>query len=165
MSTPFIGELKLISFTYAPKNWEMSNGQLLSINQNQALFSLLGTYYGGNGIQTFALPNLQGRTPISMGGGFTIGQTGGEETHTLLTAETPAHNHTVSANPGAATSIVPSGNYLAATTAAFYANGGGATLNSQSVTSVGGSQAHENRQPYLVLNWIIALVGIFPSRG
>jgi microcystin-dependent protein len=167
MSTPFIGELKLVSFNFPPKGWSACNGQLLAINQNQALFSLLGTYYGGNGIQTFALPNMQGRTPISMGNGFTIGQVAGEESHTLLAAETPAHSHTVNANSGTATTNAPGGNYLAATTAGFYAAAAQAsgTLNSQSVTTSGGSQPHENRQPYLVMNWVIALAGIFPSRN
>jgi microcystin-dependent protein len=166
MATPFLGELKLVSFSFPPKGWAACNGQTLAINQNTALFSLLGTFYGGNGIQTFALPNLQGRTPIALSSSISIGQTGGEETHTLLTTETPNHNHPVYANSGAATSTDPIGNYLAAPTAELYASGGASgTLISQSVASSGGSQPHENRQPYLVMNWVIALQGIFPSRN
>jgi len=168
MSTPFIAEIKLVAFGFAPKGWVMSNGQILLINQNQAIFSLLGTTYGGNGVQTFALPNLQGRTPISFGNGFVQGQVAGEESHTLLSNETPSHSHQVNviAIPGTAASSNPGGNYLAATTAGFYASGGASgALNSKSVTSSGGGQPHENRQPFLVMNWVIALQGIFPSRN
>jgi microcystin-dependent protein len=168
MASPFVAELRLVSFNFAPQGWATCNGQLLAINSSQALFSLLGTAYGGNGIQNFGLPNLQGRTPIGVGSGFSQGQVGGEETHTLLAAETPVHTHSVNAipNPGTSATNTPSGNLLAASTVGFYATGGASgTLNAQSVTSSGQSQAHENRQPYLVMNWIIALTGIFPSRG
>jgi len=168
MSTPFIAEVKLVSFNFAPKGWVVCNGQILPINQYQAIFSLLGVTFGGNGTQTFALPNLQGRTPISFGNGFVMGQVGGEESHTVLSNETPAHSHLVHAIalPGTAATTNPAVNYLAATTAGFYASGGASeALNSKSVTSSGGSQPHENRQPYLVMNWVIALQGIFPSRN
>jgi microcystin-dependent protein len=168
MSTPFIGELKLVSFNFAPKGWVTCNGQLLAINENQALFSLLGTFYGGNGVQTFALPNLQGRTPTSMGNTFTIGQITGEESHTLVAAETPTHTHLVNVIPISSSPATgaPGGNLLGSATAAFYAGGAATgTLNTQTVTSFGGNQPHENRQPYLVLNWIIALSGIFPTRN
>jgi len=168
MATPFVAEIKLVSFNFAPKGWVTCNGQILPISQYQAVFSLVGTYYGGNGTQTFALPNLQGRTPISFGSGFSQGQIGGEESHTLLSSEAPAHSHSVNviASPGTAATSSPAGNYLAGNTQALYAGGGSAaTLNSNSVTSSGGGQPHENRQPYLVMNWVIALQGIFPSRN
>jgi len=169
MSTPYLGELKLVSFNYAPKGWATCNGQLMAINQSQALFSLLGTTYGGNGVQTFALPNLQGRTPLSQGNGFTMGEIGGQESHTLVTTEVPAHNHLVNAilSPGTTATNTPVGNFLASANAAVYTGIGSASgsLNSNSVMAVGGNQPHENRQPFLVMNWIIALSGIFPSQG
>jgi microcystin-dependent protein len=165
MSEPFLGQLMLASWNFAPKGWAMANGQLMAINQNQALFSLLGTTFGGNGLQNFALPNLQGRAPVHQGNTFTMGQLGGQETHTITQSETPSHNHLVTAI-GTATGADPSGGYL---------GGGGApvfnslanivALNSGTVSTVGGSQPHENRQPYLVMTWVIALVGIFPSQN
>jgi microcystin-dependent protein len=165
MSDPFIGEIKLISFNFAPRGWALCNGQVLPINQNQALFSILGTMYGGNGQTTFALPNMQGRVPVHQSGG-NVGQAAGEETHTLTAAEMPAHVHPAVAqsaptNPG----VSPAGAIWAQAPTAAYAPVPNITMNSAAVQNSGGSQPHENRAPYLVLNFVIALVGIFPSRN
>jgi microcystin-dependent protein len=145
----------------------------MAVNQNAALFALLGTLYGGNGIQTFALPNLQGRTPIAMGvdffgNNYTQGEVGGTETVTLNSSTVPSHTHIATAVTSNANATTPSGNYLAATTgslAIYNANSNLVALNSGTVPGVGGNQPHENRQPYLVMNWIISLSGIFPSRS
>ena len=172
MGTPFMGEIKIISWNFAPKGWAYCNGQFLPINQNQALFSILGTMYGGNGQTTFALPDFRGRVPIHMGQGFTEGQAGGQEFHTVTMSEMPAHNHFVQASTtqaDQATLITPPGNtpnVLAAVTGAQYEAGSAlTTLEPSSVTLFGGSQPHENRQPFLVLGFIIALQGAFPSRN
>jgi len=167
MSTPYISELRTFSFGFAPKGWATCNGQILPINQNQALFSLLGTAYGGDGRSTCAQPNLQGRVPISFGAGFTIGQRGGEESHTLLGGEMPAHQHLVNGSTAAASTLSPSGDFLATTGDNPYAAEVSAdvTLNNATITNTGGSQPHENRQPFLVLNVCIALQGIFPPRN
>jgi microcystin-dependent protein len=165
MGTPFLGELKLISWNFAPQGWAFANGQFLPINQNQALFSLFGTMYGGNGQTTFAIPDLRGRTPIHMGAGFTLGQAGGQEAHTLTISEMPAHNHFVSANSGNADTAIAIGNFLAATASLYNAPNALTTLLPATVSNVGGSQSHENRQPYLVINVIVALVGAFPSQN
>jgi len=166
MSTPFLGQLLLCSWNFAAKGWAMCNGQLMAINANQALFSLLGTYYGGNGVQNFALPNLQGRTPMGFGPNTAIGEVGGQETHTLITTEVPLHTHLVNATTSAPGSPSPAGALLAKGAASVYT---GATnlvaMNAASVSFIGGSQPHENRQPYLVMNWCIALSGIFPSQN
>jgi microcystin-dependent protein len=169
MSDPYIGEIKLISFNYPPKGWAFCNGQLLPINQNQALFSILGTMYGGNGQTNFALPNLQGRVPIHQGinqGSYNVGQVGGETSHTLTINELPAHIHPAVAqstptNPGA----TPVNSIWAATPTAAFASSPNITMNPAAVANTGGSQPHENMPPYLVLNFVIALVGIFPSRN
>jgi microcystin-dependent protein len=159
-----MGELKIISWNFAPQGWAFCNGQSLPINQNQALFSLLGTQYGGNGQTTFALPNLQGRTPIHMGQGHTIGEAGGEQFHTVNISEMPTHNHVVNATSANATTNSPSGNVPASNVAALYHLPASlAPLHAATVGNQGGSQAHENMQPYLVLNFCIALQGIFPS--
>jgi microcystin-dependent protein len=172
MSTPFIAEIKIISWNFPPKGWAFCNGQLLPINQNQALFSILGTMYGGNGQTNFALPDLRGRAPLHQGSGFTVGQASGQEFHTVTNSEMPQHVHQVNASTqqaNQATLVTPPGstpNLLAAVTGAQY--GGVAsltTLTPDSITNVGGSQAHENRQPFLVLNFVIALQGIFPSQN
>ena len=173
MSDYYVGELRLVAFNFPPRTWAFCNGQILAINQNAALFALLGTRYGGNGVQTFALPNLQGRTPISQGNGHTIGELGGEASHTLVAAEVPLHIHNAYATSGAASPApdgsVPAGNFLAKTTGALgiyaAASQASVSLNAASVTPAGGSQPHDNMQPYLVMNWIIALQGIFPSRN
>lgn len=168
MSTPFLGELKIVAFTFAPKGWALCNGQFLPINQNQALFSLLGTMYGGNGQTTFALPDLRGRVPIHMGAGFTEGQAGGQEFHTVTQSEMPAHNHIVSGTTATGNLNNGSGASFGVSQTPVYFPFSGApltTLEPSSVTNVGGSQPHENRQPFLVLNIAIALSGIFPSHN
>lgn len=166
MSTPYLGQLMLASWGFAAKGWAQCNGQLLAINQNTALFSLLGTYYGGDGRTNFALPNLQGRTPIGIGSGYSIGQPGGEASHTLSAAEVPTHNHSVNAAASGANSTSPSASLLSGGGAAVFVQATNLTaMNSASIAPFGGSQPHENRQPYLVLNWCIALQGIFPTQN
>ena len=169
MSAPYLAEIRLTSFAFPPKGWAMCNGQLLPINQNQALFALLGTQYGGNGQTNFALPNLQGRAPMHFSAVHGIGQVGGEETHTLAANEMPAHAHTLRASGKVAASSSPNGGVLAAeargATPAYAAAGNLVALNPAAVTAAGGSQPHENRPPFLALNFIIALQGIFPSRN
>lgn len=166
---PFLGQLLLASFNFAPRGFAMANGQLMSIQQNTALFSLLGTFYGGNGVNNFGLPNLQGRAPVHMGNfqgnPFTIGQTSGEEFHTVIASETPQHNHLI-APVVAATTTDPAANYLGSGGApVFNAFASLGNMNQNLIGTVGGSQPHENRQPYLVMTWVISLSGIFPSRN
>lgn len=167
MSTPFLAEIKIISWNFPPKGWAFCNGQLLPINQNQALFSILGTTYGGNGQTNFALPDLRSRVAIGQGPQFsTLGQRGGEEFHTVIQTEMPAHLHFVEANSQAGNKALPTGNFLAnISTQAYGGPTNLTTLHPSTVTAIGGSQPHENRQPFLVLNFIIALQGIFPSRN
>ena len=171
MSEPFLAEIKLVSFAHAPKGWALCNGQFMLINQNQALFSLLGTAYGGNGQTTFALPNLRGRVPIHMKNTFEIGTTGGSSTVTVSIQELPTHTHVLQGSSLIGNNVNPltisGGNVLAQTPGSPYTNSASnlTTLNPASVTSLGGSQPHTNMQPYLVLNFIIALQGIFPSRN
>lgn len=171
MSDPFLGEIKIVPYTNAPRGWAFCNGQLMQINQNQALFALLGTTYGGNGQTTFALPDFRGRAPVHVGAGFIQGQKGGEEVHTLTMNEMPQHTHFLNASANAATSPDPHipapGTYvLGQSPTEIYAQPGApAPMSSEMVSNVGGSQPHENRQPYLVLGFIIALQGIFPSRN
>jgi microcystin-dependent protein len=164
MSTPFLGEIKVISWNFPPKGWTFCNGQLLPINQNQALFSILGTTYGGDGRQTFALPNLQGRTPFHVGNGIVLGELGGETSHTLNISELPAHNHVPSGNPANPTLSVAAGN-LWCSNANLYNSSSNGAMNPASIGATGGNQPHENMSPYLVLNFIIALQGIFPSQN
>ena len=166
MSDPFLSEIKIMSFGFPPKGWALCNGQVLPINQNQALFSLLGTTYGGNGQTTFALPNLQGRVPIHRGSGYTIGQSSGEPSHTLVQAEMPTHVHTVAASSVATGGTAsPNGNFLGGGNNVYSAPQNPTALNSATVATVGGSQPHENMSPYLVLSFCIALQGIYPSRN
>jgi len=165
MAEPFLSEIRIMSFGFPPKGWALCDGQLLPINQNQALFSLLGTTYGGDGRVNFALPNLQGRTPIHMGSGHTLGERGGEQGHTLSISEIPTHIHTVNASSSAGNGVVPTSTLLASPLNQSYrAADGLASLSPGTVANVGGSQAHLNMQPFLVLNFCIALQGIFPSQ-
>ena len=165
MPTPFVGEVKIVSFNFAPQGWALCNGALLPINQNQALFSLLGTRYGGNGQTNFALPDLRGRVPMHFDNGFNQGTAGGEEAHTLTISEMPTHVHQAMGTSAAATTAVPTGNLFGNATAAFYADANPLQpLRPNTITSTGGSQPHENRAPYTVLNFVIALTGFFPSR-
>lgn len=172
MGEPFLSEIRIFSFNYAPRGWAMCNGQLLPINQNQALFSLLGTTYGGNGQTNFALPNLQGRVPNHFGSGHILGEVGGEIAHTLSISEMPTHTHLLSNNMAVvdaatnATQGVPTGNFWANNGKTHYSTSQpNAVMSPAAVTNVGGSQPHINMQPYLVLNFCIALIGVFPSQN
>jgi len=164
MSTPFLSEIKIMSFGFAPRGWTQCNGQLLPINQNQALFSLLGTTYGGDGRVNFGLPNLQGNTPMSFGGGFTLGQRGGEQNHTLTIGELPLHYHGWNATPAAATTPDPTGAALGSANIYKASSPNLAAMSPAQLANTGGSQPHVNMQPFLVLNLCIALQGIFPSQ-
>ncbi len=164
MAEPFLSEIRIMSFGYAPRGWAMCNGQFLPINQNQALFSLLGTTFGGNGQTTFALPDLRGNVPIHVGSGFTLGQKGGEQAHTVTMSEMPLHTHVDQAASIDGTVVIPTGNLLARSASQLYAPPNNLTpMSAPTVSNVGGSQAHLNMQPFLVLNFCIALQGIFPS--
>jgi microcystin-dependent protein len=175
MSTPFLAEIKIISWNFPPKGWAFCNGQLLPINQNQALFSLLGTTFGGNGQTNFALPDFRGRSPYHVGSSMQLGQKGGEASHTLNVSEMPQHTHSPNASNTSGNLVFPATispvathNIWAITSQNPYVAPPGSNLvamNAASVSNTGGSQPHENRQPYTVLNFIIALQGIFPSRN
>jgi microcystin-dependent protein len=166
MGTPFIAEIKIISWNFPPKGWAFCNGQHLPINQNQAMFSIVGTMYGGNGQTTFGLPDQRGRTPIHVGPGFTEGQAGGQEFHTVTESEMPAHNHFLNAVSEVGDTTNPTGAFLArSATEPYRGLTSPTTMQPASISGFGGSQAHENRQPYLVLNFVIALIGVFPSRN
>jgi microcystin-dependent protein len=166
MSTPFLGQISMFSFGFAPRGWALCNGQLFPINQNQALFALLGTTYGGDGRVNFALPNLQGNVAMMFGNGYTQGQVGGEVNHTLLSNEIPAHNHPVNF-AAAATSMTPGGELWAADPNGnvTFASSPSETLAPQAIGANSGGLPHSNMQPHLVLNFCIALQGIFPSRN
>lgn len=164
MAEPFLSEIRLMSFVFAPKGWALCNGQLLPINQNQALFSLLGTTFGGDGRVNFALPDLRGRAPIHVGSSHTLGERGGEQAHTLSIAEIPTHVHVLNATNTAGSSQDADGNVLATVPGRAYTDPTALTaLSSTTVTNLGGSQAHLNMQPFLTLSFCIALQGIFPS--
>ncbi len=165
MAEPFLSEIRIMSFGFPPKGWATCDGQLLPINQNQPLFSLLGTTYGGDGRVNFGLPNLQGRTPIHVGSGHTLGERGGEQGHTLSISEIPTHVHTLFGTTATANATpVPVNDYLAPTASMYGAPQNLTSLSPTSLANVGGSQAHLNMQPFLVLNFSIALQGIFPSQ-
>jgi len=170
MAEPFIGEISLFGFQFPPRFWAVCSGQLLPIAQNQALFSLLGTSYGGNGLQSFALPDLRGRTPIHRGQGpglsnFVQGQQGGAENVTLLSTQMPSHQHTASASPGAPAVASPAAAAWASGGSAAYEASANTSMSASALANAGGNQAHNNQQPSLVLNYCIALSGIFPSRN
>jgi len=168
MSEPFLSELKCVSFGFAPKGWTLCDGQLLPINQNQALFSLLGTTYGGDGRVNFGLPNLQGRAAMHMGDGHTLGEQGGEQAHTLSISEIPTHVHSLRGIAATQNQGSPSNNMLANTQGNLAIYGPATSLVAMfpaDLANVGGSQAHLNMQPFLTMNWIIALQGIFPSQN
>ena len=163
MAEPFLAELRLMSFNFAPKGWAMCNGQFLPINQNQALFSLLGTTFGGDGRVTFALPDLRARLPIHVGQGHTLGERGGEQVHALRSAEMPAHPHAANASTNSANTPVPANDLLASSGNLYAPPSGLTTLHPATVQNVGGGQPHLNMQPFLTLTFCIALQGIFPS--
>ncbi len=164
MAEPFLSEIRMMSFGFAPQGWALCNGQLLPINQNQALFSLLGTTYGGDGRVNFGLPDLRGRVPIHVGSGHTLGERGGEQAHTLSIGEIPTHAHVAQGTNSAATTNLPTGNLLASVSSNLYLTPNNLTsLSPTEIGNVGGSQAHLNLQPFLTLNFCIALQGIFPS--
>ena len=165
MSEPFLSEIKLVSFNFPPKGWALCNGQFLPINQNQALFALLGTTYGGNGQTTFALPNIRGRVPIHMGNGHTLGEAAGSTAVTVNIQQLPTHMHAVQASTTNSDQPVGTNNYFGAALNTYGPPANLLTIAPQTVTTVGGSQPHNNMMPYLVLNFIIALQGIFPSRN
>lgn len=170
---PFIGEIRLASFNFAPKGWAMCNGQVLSIVQNQALFAILGTMYGGDGVTTFGLPNLKGRVALGFGQGpglsnYTQGQSGGEEAHTLTISEMPNHNHSLGVVNADGNLPAPAGNTFASSVARDNNNSTAtpdATMNAGVISTAGSSVAHNNLQPYLVVTYMIALQGVFPSRS
>lgn len=164
MSEPFLAEIRMVGFNFAPRGWAFCDGQILPINQNQSLYSLLGTTYGGDGRTSFALPEMRGRTPIHVGNGHQQGQKSGEETHTLSVGEMPQHTHVQVATSSAANQSTPGGNILATTTDNIYGAKTTETLNANSLANVGG-QAHDNMQPWLAINFCIALQGLFPSRN
>ena len=167
MAEPFLAEIRIMSFVFPPKGWALCNGQLLPINQNQGLFSLLGTTYGGDGRVNFALPNLQGRVPIHMGQSHTLGERGGEQAHTLSISEIPTHVHSAMATSSNGGVIIPTGNLLAGGTPQLYhaPDPNLTPINAATLPNVGGSQAHLNMEPFLVLSFCIALQGIFPSQN
>jgi|SRR5437588_14813 len=176
MAEPFLSEIRIFSFGFPPKGWALCDGQLLPINQNQPLFSLLGTTYGGDGRVNFGLPDLQGRAPIHMGSGHTLGERGGEQAHTLSISELPVHVHGFNANScvdsatANASQGAPTNNYWANSGKAVYSTSDmnnpvtTGAMSPQAVLNTGGSQAHLNMQPFLILNFCIALQGIFPSQ-
>ena len=163
MAEPFLSEIRIMSFVFAPKGWALCDGQLLQINQNQALFALLGTTYGGNGQTTFALPDLRARVPIHVGQSHTLGERGGEQAHTLSIAEIPTHTHVLSGSNSPAELNNATGAYLAVVNNGYTPPANLVALSPAEVGNVGGSQAHPNMQPFLTLSFCIALQGIFPS--
>jgi microcystin-dependent protein len=164
MAEPFLSEIRIMSFVYAPKGWALCNGQLMPINQNQALFSLLGTTYGGDGRVTFGLPDLRGNVPIHMGGGHTLGEKGGSQAVTLSISQMPTHTHSYFAQPAAGTQLPAAGALLSQASNVYRTPDNFTTLQPGTIGNAGGSQAHNNMMPFLVLSFCIALQGIFPSQ-
>lgn len=166
MSEPYIGEIRMFGGNFAPKGWAFCNGQVLSISENDALFSLIGTTYGGNGQTTFALPNLQGRLPLHAGSGLSLGQMGGAETVTLTQNQMPAHTHAAGANEGAGQKPTPAGGIWANSTLTQFANvAPDGNMSPQAIDAFGGSQPHDNMMPSLCVSFIISLFGIYPTQN
>ncbi len=167
MAQPFVGEIQIFAGNFAPAGWVFCDGRLLSISENDTLFNLIGTTYGGDGQSMFAVPDLRGRIPLHQGGGFVIGQSGGSETVTVTQATTPTHSHPLTGTPNPASTTSPVNNVLAATQASTVTPYGSDSpqvqLAPQSVGSLGGSQPHNNLQPFICINYIISLFGIYPS--
>ena len=164
MAEPFLSEIRIMSFVFAPKGWALCNGQLLPINQNQALFSLLGTTFGGDGRVNFALPDLRGRAPLHVGSGHTLGERGGEQAHTLTIAELPTHTHAVGVSTSSSSgNDNPANRFLGSVNNMYHTPTNLTAMNAGTITNTGGSQAHLNMQPFLTLSFCIALQGIFPS--
>ena len=168
MSQPYVGEIRMVGFNFAPQGWAQCNGQLLPISENETLFTLIGTTYGGDGQSTFALPDLRSRVPVHMGAGYVLAQTGGVEQVTLTVNQMPNHNHVPQCNSANGTSDDPANNFWAAQPAMTqYAGSGTATanMNAAAFGPAGGNQPHDNMVPYQVINFVISLFGIFPSQG
>jgi microcystin-dependent protein len=168
MAQPYVGEIRMFAGNFAPAGWMFCEGQLLPISENETLFNLIGTTYGGDGMETFALPDLRGRVPLHFGNGFTLAETGGVETVTLTVNQIPAHSHPALGSTNSATGTAPQNNSLSAlsgaTNAAYGTDNPQTNMNAQALSSVGGSQPHNNFQPYLCVDFIISLFGIFPSQ-
>jgi len=168
MGEPFIGEIRMVGFNFAPAGWMLCQGQLLPIAENATLFNLIGTTYGGDGQTTFALPNLQSRVPVHQGSGFVIGEMAGVESVTLTVGQIPAHAHLPQADAGNGDSSNPTGNIWAqspATRQYIAGTGANAPMSTQAMVSAGGSQPHDNMLPYLAINFIISLYGVFPTQS
>ncbi len=165
MSDPYVGEIRMFGGNFAPYGWALCQGQLLPISEYETLFNLIGTTYGGDGQSTFGLPDLRGRLPIHLGSGFALAANGGVESVTLNTNQIPAHSHTVSATTNGNTASLPGGNFLAAGPDIYDQNKPGTNTMAAAISSVGGSQSHSNFQPYLCVNFILSLFGIYPSQN
>lgn len=166
MSEPYVGEIRMVGFNFAPNGWALCNGQLLAISQYDTLFNLIGTTYGGDGQQTFALPNLQGRIPFHQGNSFVLGQTSGTETVTLVTSQLPTHTHPLAANSSGGSQSAPTGGYWAQSTLDQYSTAAAShSMAATAVGSAGGSQPHDNMPPFLVINFVISLFGIYPTQS
>lgn len=167
MSSPYIGEIRMFGGNFAPQGWAFCNGQLIPISENDALFNLIGTTYGGDGQTTFALPNLQSRVPLHVGPGFALGQSGGTESVTLTAQQIPTHSHALNADENSGTQLGPANNVLAQTQnpLMYRSIAPALAMNGNSVQPAGGSQPHDNMLPFVVVNFIISLFGIFPSQS
>lgn len=167
MSQPYVGECRMAGFNFAPVGWALCQGQLLSISEYTALYTLIGTTYGGDGQTTFGIPDLQGRAAVHQGSGMVIGQKAGTESVTLTTQQMPSHRHPLQGSTAGGTANSVSGNLLASSPSNIFSDTAtpNVNMNNNAVTTAGGSQPHENRQPFLTINWIISLYGIFPSQG